>query len=126
MSENELETKTTAQTYDVPTSALDLAEQLEDLMREATQGQWAICRKDCGSVEALVSESSEMIRVGGSEYHWLWAMDHNEEAIAPCMTGNGPTSEANARFICALVTAAPTLIRYARAVGGLPVKVRKA
>lgn len=91
---------------------LDLAE-LRRLLAEATPGPWRVAHvpDDRDPAEYL----AELLSYGSGRCWGLAvpiddATDINDEAKFPSITGNGPTSEQNARLIAAAVNALPALL----------------
>jgi hypothetical protein len=79
------------------------------------EAQWSIIDPDRDPVEAY----REMLSHGSGNIHCVWLRDHPlsvgefprpEHAVLLCITGNGPKSEANAKAIIALWTAARALL----------------
>lgn len=90
---------------------IDLDE-LERMLAEATPGPWKTEHQRAESVDKLANAMAVSIRKGGSDWHWLETQPYS--GTWPAATGNGPTSEANARLIAALRNAAPELIAATR------------
>ena len=78
-------------------------QRMEELEKGATGGPWTVELDDS---ERVKQEISAFIDRSGGRHFWCLVEGVFDEANAPnnllpAMTGNGPTSEANANFIAA-------------------------
>ena len=79
----------------------DLAKTLEGLSAAATQGEWGIWREPISSRHDAIAELTEQVDATKSISDALVLLDAG--GLCPASTGCGPTSDANAEFITALV-----------------------
>ena len=78
-----------------------------------------------------VENFREHISFGSGDIWAVWLPEHPltagehprpDHAVLVCITGNGPTSEANARFIAECFSAAPLAQQAAGSTGGAPTR----
>jgi hypothetical protein len=81
---------------------VDLGE-LERLSEVATLGEWGIWPEPIHDRSEAIRELTEQVEKTDPISGYLYLL--NAEGKCPATTGCGPTSEANAAFICALVNA---------------------
>lgn len=87
---------------------LGLIATLRDLQSFATQEEWFVAKAKYDDVGELAKDADEMTCKGGNTLHYLYGVFGDGNRFT-AVTGNGPTSEANAMYICALVKSAPQL-----------------
>lgn len=93
----------------------------------ATPGPWGVCFDDTQpTVEALAAELGKSLAHGGLKL-WGVVVPSPGEATEwkyPAITGNGPTSEANARFIAAAPGDVAYLVSLVERFAGWPSGIR--
>lgn len=77
-------------------------DELTEIAEAATQDEWKWGHTGTDTLEAAVAWMAETISKRDSPDLWMvFCGDPDNEPITPAYTGNGPTSEANARYLCA-------------------------
>ncbi len=78
---------------------------LEQAARAASASPWSLGVSNTATVEEAAAYSSDAVRKGDGAQLWMIVLgeyaegEGPEEGISPAVTGNGPTSEANARYL---------------------------
>lgn len=107
-----------------PPDRLDLGE-LALRAQAATPGPWLSCYNDSGTHADTVAHVAESLARGSGDrvygVHAPHLREDGKGVVWPAITGNGPTSEANAYFIaaCDPQSILALLARLARAEGAL-------
>lgn len=70
---------------------------------KATGGEWTQKREEFDSHDAMTNAMERTLSHGGHVMHYIEC----EQAVFSAVTGNGPTSKANAEFIALARTALP-------------------
>lgn len=98
---------------------------IQERAEKATPGPWEWARFD--DSKEPIEWLREMLSYGSGPVHGAWAPGHPltrgthprpEHAVMPAITGNGPTSEANAKFIAAARTDVLALLEHIAALEG--------
>lgn len=87
------------------TISLDDLDQIEAAARAASPGPWQLGRHDSETIEEAVEYVAEIVRKGSHPDIWLaFIGDHTTEGASRvvALTGNGPTSQANADYLATL------------------------
>lgn len=84
----------------------------EQVVSRFTPGPWLVGRWAADSVEQLVAWFRVSIEKGDGHQPWQVNVGPDDDVLFIAITGNGPTSEANAR----LIAAAPELYEVATAM----------
>ena len=80
----------------------DMLDELTVIAEAATQDEWRWGHTGTETLEAACAWLIEAISKRDDPDLWMaFALDHDGETVTPAFTGNGPTSEANARYIVA-------------------------
>lgn len=78
-------------------------EELTLIAEAATQEEWKFGHTGTDTLEAACAWMEETISKRDSADLWMvFCGDPDNETISPAFTGNGPTSEANALYLCAV------------------------
>jgi hypothetical protein len=87
-----------------PTAITDeVLEELTVICEAATQDEWKLGHTGTETLEAAATWMTETLSKRDSADVWLvFCGDPDGENITPAVTGNGPTSEANAVYLCAV------------------------
>jgi|GEM_PF-2289472 len=77
-----------------------------DLLGKATPGPWMPTSWDFETTDELCAEHDKALRnytgPGSTTLYGTWVQDEERGYLFPAMTGNGPTSKANAAFVSAM------------------------
>jgi len=73
--------------------------ELRRVAEAATPGPWRAGGRKFKTVAEIVAVLEDMVRSGGLELYFVVLEEDRSTAVA--VTGNGPTSDANARYIAA-------------------------
>src|SRR4051812_36259361 len=77
-------------------------DELTVIAESATQDEWQFGHTGTADHEAAIVYMADMISKRDSADLWMvFCGDPDKEPIVPAYTGNGPTSEANAYYLCA-------------------------
>jgi hypothetical protein len=108
-------------------------ERLRKLCEEATPGPWELGVTDTATPEEVAEHMSKNAIMSGGPVAWLLLHPEDydgtakiQHARATLTTGNGPTSEANARLVSAARTALPALLYQLEAVEAERGRMREA
>jgi hypothetical protein len=96
-----------------PLAGSGVAGELERLAAKATPGPWDVYPQPIKNADDALSELSYQVEHTEPLAPALYLL--NAGGKCPALTGCGPTSEANAKLIAALVTNLPTILQSLRA-----------